>query len=723
MTLFQEGSGPGIGDNEVLDQFTIPFGTWTEQAVDWVTLNLEWLLEAIEWPFEFLLSNIVDNFLIELPWLVLVGMMFLIAWLVRNLTVAAGTAAALVVCGLLGDQYWVQTARTIGFIVVAVVICVLIGIPLGILAGRMDSVWSVLRPTLDAMQVIHSFVYLLPFVYFWGVGRVSATMATMVFALPPLIRLTNLGIRQVPEDVVEASRAYGATEFRVLRDVQLPLARPAIMTGINQTLLLAFSMLGIAAILGAGGLGQLLFRALGQQDVALAASSGLAFFLLAVILDRIAQPQSGANTSLFTRIVGAWKARRAPEVLLDDPDFNPDVEPETAELDDDVVDVAHYGEIATVDSGERRSIYGVIAGAVLMVVSVLVPWGTDAGLITGYSRRSDQALPGESFNGVAPAGGSWFGILLVVLALVAILASVNMLVRPGSGGRWLAPDGALLASIGGLLTVVGYVLIQPSVLTVGYSHGIGVYVGIVGGLVATAFGVLWVRDAEHGPRRPLKPHVVFGPIAVATAGILFAVVSMYSSWTLDERQDAVITPEIQAELDEVVRQSEAGEIEPGVAATRIQTIRASAVAGDAIVLDGKTPDGAGLGIVVLVLSILGGAAGLVAAGVFGVGEQRQWIGGIVAMGVGAGIMAIAGGWIGSLARATEPNFTSGVGVLFALVAGVHAVVAGRLIVGGYERSKVYPELPALQGDQSASELSEGAVAVAPGDALSSTAGA
>ncbi|MDW3219406.1 MAG: ABC transporter permease subunit [Acidimicrobiales bacterium] len=722
MLFLQEDAPPGIGDNEVLDQFTIPFGTWTEQAVNWVTLNLEWLLEGIEWPFEFLLSNIVDNFLIELPWLVLVGMMFLIAWLVRNLTVAAGTAGALVVCGLLGDEYWVQTARTIGFIVVAVVICVVIGIPLGILAGRLDSVWSVLRPTLDAMQVIHSFVYLLPFVYFWGVGRVSATMATMVFALPPLIRLTNLGIRQVPEDVVEASRAYGATELRVLRDVQLPLARPAIMTGINQTLLLAFSMLGIAAILGAGGLGQLLFRALGQQDVALAASSGLAFFLLAVILDRIAQPQSGANTSLFTRIVGAWKARRAPEILLDDPDFNPDVEPVAVEPE--LADaIAQSGEIAAVGPAERRSIYGVIAGAVVMMISVLLPWGTDAGLVTGYSRRSDQSLPGESFNGLAPEGGSWFGIILIVLSLVAILASANMLMRPGAGGRWLAPDGALLASIGGLLTVLGYVLIQPSVLTLEYSHGFGVYVGIAGGLVATVFGVLWVRDAEHGPRRPLKPHVVIGPIAVAVAGVLFAVVSMFSSWTLDERQDAVITPAIQAELDEVIRQSEAGEIEPGVAATRIQTIRATAVADDAIVLDGKTPDGPGLGIVVLVLSLIGGAGGLGAAGVFGLGERRQWIGGIVAMGFGVGIMAIASGWIGSLARATDPNFTSGVGVLFALITGVHAIVSGRLIVGGYERSKVYPPLPALDGEQADRGLSDGAVAVAAGDALSSTAGA
>ncbi|MEZ5219777.1 MAG: ABC transporter permease subunit [Ilumatobacteraceae bacterium] len=216
----------GVGDNEVLDEFTIPFGTWTEQAVDWITVNLGWLLDGIKWPFETLLRTIVDDFLLRLPWLIVVAMIFAVAWLVRNLTVAVGSAAGLIVCGLLGNDYWSQTVKTIGFIIVAVSVCVIIGIPIGILAGRFDSVWSVMRPTLDAMQVIHSFVYLLPFVYFWGVGRVSATMATMVFALPPLIRLTNLGIRQVPDDVVEAARAYGAPELRVLADVQLPWPDP-----------------------------------------------------------------------------------------------------------------------------------------------------------------------------------------------------------------------------------------------------------------------------------------------------------------------------------------------------------------------------------------------------------------------------------------------------------------------------------------------------------------
>ncbi|WP_420626432.1 ABC transporter permease [Candidatus Poriferisodalis sp.] len=273
---------------------------------------------VIEWPFAKLLATSSwTNGCCKLSWLTVCLAVFLLGWLVRNFQVgrhgvhriahlrAAGRAA-----------YWRQTALTIGFISVAVLLCVIVGIPIGVLCGRVDSAWKVVRPVLDAMQVVHSFVYMLPFIFFFGIGFVSATMVTMTFALPPLIRLTNLGIRQVPEDVVEASRAYGAPEWRVLTDVQLPLARPAIMTGLNQTLLLAISMLGIAAIMGAGGLGRLLFTAISNLDIALAGSAGLAFFLVAVVLDRLSQPESSDSGNLLSRITQAWANRRTPEKLL-----------------------------------------------------------------------------------------------------------------------------------------------------------------------------------------------------------------------------------------------------------------------------------------------------------------------------------------------------------------------------------------------------------------------
>ncbi len=307
----------GIQDNAILDQWEVPFGAWIDQMVDWVDANLVWLLDAIKWPFEFLLRNFVDNFLIEwLPWWGAVLLIFVIGCLVRSISVGVTAGLALALCGLLGADYWVESIRTIGMVLVAVVLCALIGIPLGILCGRVDSAWNAVRPILDAMQVVHAFVYMLPIIFFFSIGVVPATMVTMIFAIPPLIRLTNLGIRQVPEDVVEASRAYGATELRVLTDVQLPLARPALMAGLNQTLLLSISMLGIAAIMGAGGLGRLVYKSVQNLSVSQAASSGLALFIVAVVLDRLSQPEESDTGNLFSRIRKAWATRSTPEDLL-----------------------------------------------------------------------------------------------------------------------------------------------------------------------------------------------------------------------------------------------------------------------------------------------------------------------------------------------------------------------------------------------------------------------
>ena len=314
--LAQQGGdeplSPGLLDNEVLDQFEIPVGEWADQAVDWIAVNLKWLLSIIKWPFDTLISFLVGDVLEPASWILVVLAFFVIGTLARNLKVGTFAAAGLGLCAILGNNFWLQTARTIGFVGVAVLLCVIVGVPLGVACGRIDGVWRVVRPVLDGMQVIHSFVYMLPFIFFWKTGPVSATMVTMVFALPPLVRLTNLGVRQVPPDVVEASRAYGAPEWRVLVDVQLPLARPAIATGINQTLLLAISMLGIAAIMGGGGLGLVMYQAVGNQEIAKGMASGLAFFVVAVVLDRISQPGDADSLSLLRRIRLAWTPPAGP---------------------------------------------------------------------------------------------------------------------------------------------------------------------------------------------------------------------------------------------------------------------------------------------------------------------------------------------------------------------------------------------------------------------------
>lgn len=683
MSFLREDDGPGILDDAVLDEFNIPFGSWIEEAVNWITLNMGGVLDAIAWPFEFLLENLVDRFLIAIPWLVVVAIMFVIAWLVRNFTVALGSAAGLVVCGLLGNEFWVQTARTIGFILVAVIVCVIIGIPLGVLSGRIDSVWQVMRPTLDAMQVIHSFVYLLPFVYFWGVGRVSATMATMVFALPPLIRLTNLGIRQVPEDVVEASRAYGARELRVLRDVQLPLARPAIMTGINQTLLLAFSMLGIAAILGAGGMGALLFRALGQQDVNLAASAGLGFFLLAVILDRISQTQSG-GAGLFSRMSTAWKARREPELLLENPDFNPSLASSTNEEE-----VAE-GHVAPLGSRERLLAGTVALGAVVSLLSLVLPWASNGSLFTGYSRLADAGLDGSSFGAFDAEGGSWFAYIVVLGALM-LFATVVLVVSSRPRPRIFNPDMAVVISIGMLVTVLGYLLASPSDLSPTYSAGAGVIVALIGSVISLIAGALWIARAPYGPRRPLRAHVGLSQIVVSAFAIAIAMISMVSMWQLDERGGVVMTPAIEAEIEEVKRMAEAGEMDMGVAATEIQIIRAKAQRSERIVISGTDPAGVQLGPLALGAIVIAGVGAVGASGAAGFSNRRRWLSGVVAMGCGAGVVGLSIGFIGTLARATDNNYYSGVGAMLALVGGTLAFVSARSVVTVFERSKVYEE--------------------------------
>ena len=591
-----------VRQNTVLDNWQIPVGDWVEQVVFWVDNNMKATLALIEWPFQTLLNIIVDEWLLQMSWLTVCIAVFLLGWLFRNFQVGFLAFIGLLICGLLGEAYWRETALTIGFIGVAVILCVAIGIPIGVLCGRVDGAWKVVRPVLDAMQVVHSFVYMLPFIFFFGVGFVSATMVTMTFALPPLIRLTNLGIRQVPEDVVEASRAYGAPEWRVLTDVQLPLARPALMTGLNQTLLLAISMLGIAAIMGAGGLGRLLFQAISNLDIAQAGSGGLAFFLVAVVLDRLSQPDAGDSGNLFTRIAQAWRNRRTPEKLLssagasDGTDATPDPEPDTP--DEAFVET---------NSRERASVIVTAVGAIVALVALLLPWNVDAGLVSAYARSADVDLRTEqcagnwvearvldplaadgtelicdagatsfvsnSFNGVSASGGSWFGIFLAILSAAALFAALNTLLRPGQGSRWLSAHGAVVFSLASLIPAVAYLLARPpeTVTELGiYGTGVGVYVAVVGSLVAAVGACMWVWSAPMTARRPLPANIGWGRLFGGSFAVLLLVMGGYAGWSFDTRAESVIDDALRAELDQIAAE--------GAAAA--EAARAAAIAAD-----------------------------------------------------------------------------------------------------------------------------------------------
>ena len=685
---------PSLTDNLVLDHFEIPFGPWMEQMANWITLNLKWVLSIVEWPFKTLLGFIVGDILEPISWVWVVLAFFVIGSLVRNLKVGAFAALGLGVCGILGNAYWLETSRTIGYIGVAVLLCVIIGVPLGIACGRVDSVWQVTRPVLDAMQVVHSFVYMLPFIWWFGVGEVSATMVTMVFALPPLVRLTNLGIRQVPADVVEASRAYGAPEWRVLTDVQIPLARPAIMTGINQTLLLAISMLGIAAIMGAGGLGRLLFNAINNQDVAKGAASGLAFFLVAVVLDRISQREGEVRVGLLRRIRLAWAHRRDPETLLT---------AETQPAGGAPATEATEGSFAAVASAERTPVMVAAAGGLLTALSVFLTWSSGAGFISAYGRRGDEELAGQSFNGLSASGGSWFGYLAFALGLFVVAAAVTTLVAPGRGPRWWTTDGSVIASLALLVMMVCYVLTPSSDLTVGQADGVGVYAALIGGLVAAVGSLRWIRLAPHSPIHPLSARIGWGRVTGSIVAVLLLGVGAISAWSFDERVDDRANVELQAQIAALEAEAEANPQNAGFIAVQISTLEQQFTREEVLIItDGVSDRGTRLGIWTFLVGLAGLVATLPAAGIFGRHEHRQWEWSAITAGVGAGIISVAFGWVFTHVRSADDGYLTGAGSFLVMVGGCVLLAAAAGVLKEFRRSKVYSDGDARSGEVSAS---------------------
>lgn len=264
----------------------IPLDGWITQFVDWLVEGYRWFFQIIKWPVELTLSSL-ENGLLAIPPLLIILVFCVIAWKVSGVKLAVFSCAALVFIGLLG--MWENTMITLAMVFCSVIFCTIVGIPFGILAGRSDRFDAILRPCLDAMQTTPAFVYLVPIVMLFSVGNVAGVLATIVFALPPIIRLTSLGIRQVHPELVEAALAFGATNWQVLRKVQIPLALPTIMAGLNQTIMMALSMVVIAALIGAGGLGAPVVLGLNSLDIGLATIGGLSIVLMAIVLDRITQ--------------------------------------------------------------------------------------------------------------------------------------------------------------------------------------------------------------------------------------------------------------------------------------------------------------------------------------------------------------------------------------------------------------------------------------------------
>ncbi len=269
------------------DALSIPFGDWIDTAIKgWLVPNFREVFQAIKVPINLVLDNL-DAALQAIPMPVFALALAAVALLVSGRGLAIFTLVSLVFLDMIG--VWSETMTTLAMILTAVFFCAVVGVPLGIWAARSDRFASGIRPVLDIMQTIPPFVYLVPIVMLFGVGMTPGIIATIIFALPPIIRLTNLGIRSVPADLVEAAYAFGSTPRQVLWEVQLPLALRTIMAGLNQTLMLALSMAVIAALIGAGGLGLTVYTGLGRLDIGAAAEGGVGIVLLAIILDRITQ--------------------------------------------------------------------------------------------------------------------------------------------------------------------------------------------------------------------------------------------------------------------------------------------------------------------------------------------------------------------------------------------------------------------------------------------------
>lgn len=264
----------------------IPLDSWVTTGIDWIVSHFRPVFQGIRVPVDYILSAF-QQLLLGMPAPVAIVLFALIAWQMAGLGMGAATLISLVAIGAIGA--WSQAMVTLALVLTALLFCMVIGLPLGIWLARSERAAKIIRPLLDAMQTTPAFVYLVPIVMLFGIGNVPGVVVTIIFALPPIVRLTILGIKQVPADLIEAAESFGANTRQMLFKVQLPLAMPTIMAAVNQTLMLALSMVVIASMIAVGGLGQMVLRGIGRLDMGLATVGGVGIVILAIILDRLTQ--------------------------------------------------------------------------------------------------------------------------------------------------------------------------------------------------------------------------------------------------------------------------------------------------------------------------------------------------------------------------------------------------------------------------------------------------
>lgn len=266
--------------------YKIPLAEYIDKGVRWMQVTFGNGMDNFSEGFGKFIKGF-EHILQIIPWWAVIIIFIAITFKVKGWKLSLGTMLGLLL--IYNLQLWSAFLSSLVLVIISAVVCILIGIPLGIASGRSNTFHRIISPILDLMQTLPSFVYLIPALLFFGIGKVPAVFATVIFAMPPAIRLTDLGIRQVPIDLMEVGQAFGSTPRQLLWKIQLPVALPTVMSGINQTIMLSLSMVVIASMIGAGGLGGGVLEAISQLKIGMGFEYGIAVVIMAIILDRITQ--------------------------------------------------------------------------------------------------------------------------------------------------------------------------------------------------------------------------------------------------------------------------------------------------------------------------------------------------------------------------------------------------------------------------------------------------
>ena len=337
---------------------------------------------------------------------------------------------------------------------------------------------------------------------------------------------------------------------------------------------------------------------------------------------------------------------------------------------------------------ERLGAVVAAGGAAISLVSLFLVWGRDAGAISSWSRRIDESLSESSFNGLVAEGGSSYGLFILGFVVMILISVGVSLTRPGRGGRWLGPDGTTFCSFAIVALAVGFLAVNRPSTVADFSMGAGAWIALGGGVVASVGALIWLFDAPYTSRTPLPNKTNSARIVIASGCVLWAVLSGFSAWTFDQRSDAVITPELQAQMDDVRARAASGELPQAEAGAEISRLFASA-RKDRIIRDGFSAEGPGLASAGIVVSLLGLLVSVPAAGFGGLDEHRRWRWSVVTAGIGISMMAFSGAWIASLLRATDPNFVSGAGAFLYFTSGFILAATSRSVMAVFGRQRVF----------------------------------